>query len=82
MDWFDLDAGQRRAIADSCAKEGLDDSYTSFVAQHLDAPDANWRWCCGSNCDPCVQQLGRAVDRARQALCMAAPGLPREEAAE
>ena len=55
------------------ADEALDSSYLAFVARHLDLPDAAWRWCCGSQCDPCVQRLGRVVDRARQALCMQPP---------
>ncbi|HEB51844.1 MAG TPA: hypothetical protein ENI87_01180 [bacterium] len=54
---------------------GLDESYQSFVARHLDADDARWRWCCGSNCDPCVHTLGRAVDQARQTLGIYPPGL-------
>ncbi len=49
------------------AEEQVDTSYAAFVLQHLDAADATWRWCCGSNCDPCVQRLGRVVDRARAA---------------
>ena len=68
MDLFDLDHDQRRKLAEHCAAEGLDPSYASFVATHLDAADKSWRWCCSSNCDPCVTQLGRAVDRARRAL--------------
>lgn len=55
------------------ADEALDPSYLAFIARHLDQPDAAWRWCCGSQCDPCVQRLGRVVDRARQALCMQPP---------
>lgn len=55
-------------IAGALAAEGVDGSYAAFVARHLDASDASWRWCCGSTCDPCVSRLGRAVDRARAAL--------------
>ena len=68
MDLFDLDQQARRLLAEACAAEGLDESYASFVARHLDAADTTWRWCCGSSCDPCVQALGRAVDPARAAL--------------
>jgi hypothetical protein len=53
-------------IAAWLGDEGVDASYTSFVAQHIAADDATWRWCCGSHCDPCVQRLARVVDRARQ----------------
>ncbi len=68
MDLFDLPPDDRRALAEICAKEGVDESYASFVAKHLDAADKTWRWCCSSNCDPCVTQLGRAVDPARARL--------------
>ena len=47
------------------AEEGVDASYFAFVARHLDADDASWRWCCNSSCDPCVTRLARVVDRAR-----------------
>jgi hypothetical protein len=68
-------------IAGALAAEGVDASYAAFVARHLDASDASWRWCCGSACDPCVARLGRAVDRARAALrrpvgSAAAEGIP------
>ena len=81
MDLFDLPAKDRLALTQACAAEGLDPSYVSFVARHLDAADASWRWCCGSSCDQCVQTLGRAVDRARRALCLQPPGLSSEDAA-
>lgn len=57
------------------AEERLDASYLAFVARHLDQPDDGWRWCCGSNCDPCVRRLASVVDRLRQALCTA-PATP------
>ncbi|MFN3240257.1 MAG: hypothetical protein ACE37K_01965 [Planctomycetota bacterium] len=75
MDLFDLDADARQKLAEICAHEGIDESYASFVARHLDAEDASWRWCCGSNCDPCVTTLGRAVDRARHALRLGPGGV-------
>ena len=75
MDLFDLQPAKRRALQNACAKEGLDVSYASFVAQHIDVADASWRTCCSSNCDPCVKTLGRAVDRARRDLGLSPPGL-------
>jgi len=48
--------------------ERIDPSYLAFVRRHLTEPDATWRWCCGSNCDPCVERLGRVVDAARRLL--------------
>ena len=47
---------------------GVDESYYAFVARHVDADDATWRWCCNSNCDPCVNTLARVVDCARREL--------------
>ncbi|MCK5942456.1 MAG: hypothetical protein KAI24_10835 [Planctomycetes bacterium] len=75
MDLFDLSPEARSTITAACAAEGVDESYASFVAQHLDAADDTWRWCCSSNCDPCVSALGRAVDRARRELGLGPPGL-------
>ena len=80
MDLFDLSPDQRETVQESCRLEGVDQSYASFVASHLDIADNGWRWCCGSSCDPCVNALGRAVDRARRALCLTPPGLPDADA--
>ncbi|MFN6147123.1 MAG: hypothetical protein ACK5AL_12245 [Planctomycetota bacterium] len=49
---------------------GVDESYYAFVARHVDADDATWRWCCNSNCDPCVNTLARVVDQARRELAL------------
>jgi hypothetical protein len=57
------------ALHAGLAGERLDPSYATFVLRHVAADDATWRWCCGSSCDPCVQRLGRVVDRVRHALC-------------
>ena len=79
MDLYALSPEDRLSVAAACAKEGVDESYASFVAEHLDATDDSWRWCCGSSCDPCVQALSRAVDRARIALGILPPAQPDEE---
>lgn len=55
---------------------GVDESYYAFVARHVDADDATWRWCCNSNCDPCVNSLARVVDRARGELALPDDGAP------
>lgn len=68
MELSDLDTTTRSALERLCHDEGLDLSYTVFVVRHVDADDATWRWCCGSNCDPCVERLGRCVDAARRLL--------------
>jgi hypothetical protein len=73
MEPSDLSPAASRTIQRLLAEADVDDSYLAFVARHLTADDGTWRWCCGSNCDPCVQRLGRIVDQARQALGLAAP---------
>ena len=57
-----------RRLAEQFLHEGIDTSYLRFVMEHIQRPDDGWRWCCGSNCDPCVEQLGRLVDSARRLL--------------
>jgi hypothetical protein len=82
LDLHELPADAAAAMRDALADEALDPSYAAFVVRHLPVADAAWRWCCGSNCDPCVQRLGRVVDRVRAVLCTsrphgnAGPGLP------
>lgn len=60
-------------IREQLVAEGVDGGYVPFVTRHLRLPDATWRWCCGSSCDPCVQALGRVVDAARLRLGTAPP---------
>lgn len=76
MDPTALTPAAEATITGLLAEANVDASYRAFVARHLTAPDAGWRWCCGSNCDPCVQRLGHVVDRARQALAIAPPSPP------
>lgn len=71
MDPSSLSPAATATVLALLADERLDASYLAFVARHLDQPDDGWRWCCGSNCDPCVRRLALVVDRARQALCTA-----------
>lgn len=85
MDPSALDPATTALVRGWLAAEGVDASYVAFVVRHATEPDATWRWCCGSNCDPCVERLGRVVDRARTALlgrtecpdCR--PGLPKAD---
>jgi hypothetical protein len=49
--------------------------YRPFVMDFLHRRDDVWRQCCNSDCDPCVLQLARVVDRARQ--LMAEDGITR-----
>ncbi len=76
MDPFTLDAGTTARIRAWLAAEGVDASYLVFVARHATEPDATWRWCCGSKCDPCVERLGRVVDQTRMALAISPSGIP------
>lgn len=79
MDPASLPADAKALLVDWLAEEAVDASYIAFIARHLDADDSTWRWCCGSHCDPCVQRLGRVVDRARHAfgsLRNVTPGVP------
>lgn len=73
MEPSSLTEAARAAIDELLAAERIDASYLAFVARHVDQPDAGWRWCCGSQCDPCVERLGRVVDGARRALGIAPP---------
>ncbi len=68
MDAMTLSEAAKTRICTWLAAEQVDSSYLAFVVRHLQAEDSTWRWCCGSNCDPCVQRLGRVVDQTRQFL--------------
>ena len=65
---FDEQRALQARLAEVFAREGVDPVYLRFVLQHVDRPDVEWRSCCGSNCDPCVDRLGRLVDAARREL--------------
>lgn len=56
------------AILRALREVGLPGDHAPDVRALLDAPDESWRSCCGGFCDPCVQAIGRAVDRARALL--------------
>ena len=63
----DLENGSdiERALDGALAEAGIAPVYREVVRRHVDEPDERWRFCCGSACDPCVAQIGRAVDRVR-----------------
>jgi hypothetical protein len=48
------------------AQAGVHPAYREAVRRCAEEPDEQWRFCCGSSCDPCVQQIGRAVDAYRE----------------
>lgn len=56
------------AIAQAMREHMLDDVYRGYVDSYLARDDPSWRMCCNSDCEPCVMQLGRVVDRVRQLL--------------
>lgn len=56
------------AILRALREVGLGGEHIEDVRARLDAADESWRSCCGGFCDPCVQTIGRAVDRARALL--------------
>lgn len=60
-----LDSRQLDRATALLAERGIDGSYAAFVAQHLSDFSDGWRWCCSSNCDPCVQGLAAVVDQVR-----------------
>ncbi|MBM3963192.1 MAG: hypothetical protein FJ306_15045 [Planctomycetes bacterium] len=70
MDPAALPPGHAARIRGWLRAAGVDESYYAFVARHVDADDATWRWCCNSNCDPCVNTLARVVDQARRELAL------------
>ncbi len=52
-------------IAERLRAAGVDPVYGRLVRQYLLEPGDGWRWCCGSNCDPCSRTLARVVDGLR-----------------
>lgn len=56
------------AIAQALAENMVDGVYQRLIERYLEADDDGWRNCCLSNCDPCVQTIGRVVDRARELM--------------
>lgn len=56
------------AVAAALAETGVHHTFARTVRELLERHDEQWRVCCGSGCDPCVEALGRAVDAARRRL--------------
>lgn len=55
-------------VRQAMAENMLADIYRPFVMDFLHRRDDVWRQCCNSACEPCVLQLARVVDRARQLM--------------
>jgi hypothetical protein len=68
-----MSSTDRLAAAErACAALGLPGCWARTVADRMADPGDQGRACCGSNCDPCVETGGRAVDLARRLLRSAA----------
>lgn len=59
---------EEAAIREGARYAGLGESQHGFVREYLHKDRAEWFFCCGSACDPCVMTIARAVDRAREIL--------------
>jgi hypothetical protein len=75
---IELDPAERAridaAIDEGVRYAGLSDTQRGFVVMYLHRDPVEWLSCCGSYCDPCVQTIGRAVERARHVLGLPAWG--------
>lgn len=56
------------AVAQSMKEQGLHPAFTSLVRRCLLDASEEWRICCEGECEPCVNDLIPAVDRAREIL--------------
>ncbi|MCA9645723.1 MAG: hypothetical protein H6718_18700 [Polyangiaceae bacterium] len=56
----------KRLIQQAMHENMLDELYVGYVEELLLREDDAWRSCCGRDCEPCMRQLMRVVDRVRQ----------------
>ncbi len=56
------------AVSRSLRETGLHRAFHATVRRFLLSDNDAWNVCCGADCDPCVTELSRAVDRAREIL--------------
>ena len=56
------------AVAQALAEQRVDASYAKTIQHLVASTQDEWRYCCGSGCDPCVLLIGPVVDRARELL--------------
>lgn len=56
------------AVSRSLRETGIHRAYQSTVRQFLLAESDDWPVCCEADCNPCVNELSRAVERAREIL--------------
>ncbi|MEZ4369826.1 MAG: hypothetical protein AB7S68_00360 [Polyangiaceae bacterium] len=56
----------KRLILQAMQENMLDELYIGYIEELLEREDDAWRKCCGRDCEPCMLQLMRVVDRVRQ----------------
>ena len=56
------------AVRRSLEETDLPGAFTGLVRQLLLSDTDDWNVCCGDGCDPCVNDLSRAADRAWEIL--------------
>lgn len=69
----DPDPRLARAVADACDACGIKPADRFLVQRQLDRPTAA-QACCGSDCDPCVDDVVEAAALARRLLKARAEG--------
>ena len=66
---MDPEGRRRRALEEALdlalEENHIDGSFRETVRNLVHDTDDRWRVCCGSACEPCVEQVARAVDRVR-----------------
>ncbi len=53
-----------RAVAAACAACNLHGDDVYLVASLVERPRAAWPACCGSGCDPCMEDVALAAEKA------------------
>lgn len=59
-------ANLKPLIQQAMRENMLDEVYVGYVEELLEREDDAWRTCCGRDCEPCMRQLMRVVDRVRE----------------
>jgi hypothetical protein len=66
-----------RAVAEACAAMGLGGDDVFLVASLVERPRDTWPGCCGSGCQPCMDDVAAAALKARAILGWKGDGPPR-----
>ena len=48
------------------AEAGVERGFRRSLGDLIARDDDEWRLCCGSGCEPCVELLAKIVDRVRE----------------